>query len=227
MLKPASMLSAQDVARAARDYAGGFPPVRRAMVTLRPRICPFEDLVLALHSARSVFDIGCGSGFFLYLTAISEPHRRLVGVESSEAVARAAETALASKLAGYAASPRITAAISADEWPQEQFDAVTILDVLHHVPPHAKRTFLHHAALRVAPGGRLLFKDIDAAPTWRRHMNSLHDLIVARERVTYTPRETVAAWLTAAGLRRCTSATQDQLWYRHTIDVFERPVAPA
>jgi 2-polyprenyl-3-methyl-5-hydroxy-6-metoxy-1,4-benzoquinol methylase len=197
------------------------------MVTLRPRICPFEDLVLGLHSARSLLDIGCGSGFFLYLAAISEPRERLVGVESSEAVARAAETTLASKLAGYAATPRITAATRADEWPEGRFDAVTILDVLHHVPPHAKRTFLHQAAVRVAPGGCLVFKDIDAAPTWRRRMNSLHDIVVARERVTYTPRETVAAWLTAAGLRRSTSGTMDQLWYRHTIDVFERPVARA
>src|SRR5690606_14360129 len=114
MLKPAAMLSAQDVARAAREYAGGFPPVRRAMVTLRPRICPFEDLVGSLHSARTLLDIGCGSGFFLYLAAVRGPRERLVGIESSEAAAQAAELAMGSKLSGYGVKPEIAVAASTD-----------------------------------------------------------------------------------------------------------------
>jgi 2-polyprenyl-3-methyl-5-hydroxy-6-metoxy-1,4-benzoquinol methylase len=207
----------------ARLYGQRFPAVRRAMVTLRPRICPFGAVLQPIAGARTLLDIGCGSGFFLFLAQRMRSRDRLVGVEASEPVATDARATLQRCLGDDAPEVAISATLDTAAWPREQFDAVTILDVLHHVPPPAKHAFLTAAAARVAPGGRLIYKDIDAAPTWRRAMNTLHDLVVARERVTYIPRDRVAGWLRQAGLVRVEARVTDTLWYRHTLDVYWRP----
>jgi len=207
----------------ARDYGRQFPPFRRAMVTLRPRICPFGSLLAPIDKAGTLLDIGCGSGFFLFLAQATQPRRRLFGVETSEPAAASARASLRSQFGEAGVEVAIDGTLDIAAWPSGQFEAVTVLDVLHHVPRAAKRAFMAAAAARVAPGGRLIYKDIDAAPTWRRAMNSLHDLIVARERVTYTPRDRIADWMREAGLVRVDAQTTDTLWYRHTLDVYARP----
>ncbi|HBM90547.1 MAG TPA: hypothetical protein DD400_01520, partial [Rhodospirillaceae bacterium] len=41
----------------------------RALVTLRPFICPFEVLLKEIPEKSRVLDIGCGTGFILNLLA--------------------------------------------------------------------------------------------------------------------------------------------------------------
>src|SRR5207248_9108150 len=54
-----------------------------------------------------------------------------------------------------------------DPWPDGEFDLVSIIDVMHHVPIAARPSFMRKAASRVRPGGTLLYKDMCDSPRWR------------------------------------------------------------
>jgi SAM-dependent methyltransferase len=51
----------------AAEYVAQFRGLERFFNAYRPNICPFEALVDAVPNASEVFDIGCGTGLFLYI----------------------------------------------------------------------------------------------------------------------------------------------------------------
>jgi 2-polyprenyl-3-methyl-5-hydroxy-6-metoxy-1,4-benzoquinol methylase len=119
-------------------------------------------------------------------------------------------------------SIRLSVAKEFPSWPSETFDVVSIIDVMHHVPPGLQRTFFTEASKRVAPGGRLVYKDMCRKPAWRALSNRLHDLLKARQWIHYRPIAEVEAWAKQAGLRLTTARDLTALWYGHELRVFER-----
>jgi hypothetical protein len=56
-------------------------------------------------------------------------------------------------------------------------------------------------------------------------MNTLHDLVMARQRARYRGGDEVAAWLAAAGLRLERRERHDRWWYAHELIVARRVAA--
>ena len=64
---------------------------------------------------------------------------------------------------------------SADDWwPKGCFDVVSIIDVMHHVPPERQADLIAVAAEHLTEGGLLLYKDMASRPLWRAWANRLH-----------------------------------------------------
>ena len=203
------------------------PVIPRRMQHLRPYICPFDKLLTHIEPRSRVLDVGCGRGLFLGLLHHARllapaPVATSVGFDCSpEAIVIARMMA---RRAGAGNSVRFERRDAADTWPAGVFDAVSIIDVMHHLPLHARRTVVHQAASRVRPGGVLLYKDMTPR-SWRSLANSMHDLAVAREWVTYTPVASVEAWAQEAGLRLHHAEAFERLWYGHELRVFVKPEA--
>jgi 2-polyprenyl-3-methyl-5-hydroxy-6-metoxy-1,4-benzoquinol methylase len=100
---------------------------------------------------------------------------------------------------------------------------VSLIDVLHHVPPAGQRELLAQAASRVQPGGVLIYKDLCDRPWWRTSANRLHDLLTAWQWIHYLPLEQAETWLTDAGLVRRARKDFSRYWYGHELLVFARP----
>lgn len=222
------MIAAADAATPftlARDafelYRGG-SLARRALVTGRPLICPFDRLLPLVPAGASVLDVGCGDGLFLALLAASGRLGRGVGVDYNHAAIANAHFATAN-LPDAALS---FVALSLDArrpgaaWPSDRYDVVSLIDVLHHVPPPARRTLVQQALSRVRSGGMLLYKDIALEPAWRRYCNSAHDWLLTRERVSYTPFDSVCEWVREGGGRPGAHERIDRLWYGHELACF-------
>jgi 2-polyprenyl-3-methyl-5-hydroxy-6-metoxy-1,4-benzoquinol methylase len=107
-------------------------------------------------------------------------------------------------------------------WPQSEFDVVALVDVLHHIPVKERESAFLSAAARVKPGGLLLYKDMAQRPWLPALMNRLHDLIVARQWITYIPVSHVEKWAARNELTLLHAEEISRLWYRHQLRVFKR-----
>jgi cyclopropane fatty-acyl-phospholipid synthase-like methyltransferase len=106
--------------------------------------------------------------------------------------------------------------------PDDRFDAVCLIDVMHHVSTAAQKEFLEHVSSRVIAGGLLIYKDMCRVPRWRAMANRLHDFLVAGERIYYRPVQEVESWCREWGFQLCHSEDVTRLWYGHELRVFRK-----
>jgi cyclopropane fatty-acyl-phospholipid synthase-like methyltransferase len=203
------------LAQISRNLYRRGPLLLRKMQHYRPYICPFEILLAHLPEQGRILDIGCGSGLLLALASAVTPGIKGIGFDTSPAAIELARR-LQNKDLEFRHLP------AEAPWPAGQFDAVTAVDVLHHVPVRGQQEFILRAAAKVAPGGVFIYKDIAQRPMWRAAANRLHDLLIAREWIHYAPVEHVEKWSAAAELRLTHSEDVNRLWYPHQLRVFRR-----
>ena len=212
-----------DLSRTARRLYAAGPAAGRTIQSLRPYICPFDRLLPLIPPAASVLDVGCGSGLLTVLAADCIDVGRVVGFDSSPPAIALARTAGSSLTAAGRPVPEYQLLDATADWPAGLFDVVAVVDVLHHIPPAAQRAVVERSAAKVAPGGRLIYKDIGPRPRWRAAMNRLHDLVMARQWVRYVDAQSVRRWVEACGLRAEPVERINTLWYGHDLLVAERP----
>lgn len=63
---------------------------------------------------------------------------------------------------------------------QGTYDAVLMMDLLHHIPDDAKRQLLDSVTRMLKPGGRLIIKDITRRPAWKMGFTWLLDVLMTR-----------------------------------------------
>jgi 2-polyprenyl-3-methyl-5-hydroxy-6-metoxy-1,4-benzoquinol methylase len=187
---------------------------------LRPYICPIHALVGFVPPGATVLDVGCGAGLFIFILARLNRIRSAVGFDSDRAAIRAAQT-LTSEL--HASLYIHFEHHSAHEvWPDGHFDVVSLIDVMHHVAPNRQHGLITRAAEHVREGGILLYKDMARTPVWRALANRLHDLISAREWISYVKLKDVVEWAEVAGLHLESEGAMNMLWYGHEWCIFRR-----
>ncbi len=224
----ASVPSAPALSRIAATIFLRGPLLFRLLQRYRPFICPFEELLPHCPAGSRVLDVGCGGGLWLHLLNATDRLGEGLGFDSSAAAIELAQRATIAPAASAAPSDAIRTEprlrfIHLDvraPWPDGTFDVVSIIDVLHHVPPAAQRSVITLACARVRPGGVLLYKDMCRRPRWRALMNRLHDLVLARQWINYAPVEDVEAWAVSAGMQIERRAFFPRWWYGHELRVF-------
>ena len=208
----------------AEDVFRDAPPVFRLMQRWRPYICPFELLVPEIPSGSTVLDIGCGAGLFLGLLAMLGRRIHGVGVDSSPQAIRCAQR-MSHQVNQRELGSHLQFQIlpSGQALPDGPFDVVTVIDVVHHVPRTDQERFLFSAIDRLAPGGRLVYKDMASGPWWRHAAARLHDLVIARQWIHEAPVSMVRPWAESRGLTCLYSGEANQYCYGHEFAIFEKP----
>jgi cyclopropane fatty-acyl-phospholipid synthase-like methyltransferase len=210
-----STLIAAQAAEYAKHVRGG----QAFFTRYRPFICPFEPLVAAVPPAARVLDIGASNGLFLYMLRAHGKLREGVGIDIAADEIFAGRGALA---ALGVDNIRLIIARDIPEWPSGTFDAVSMIDVMHHIPPWAQRSFFESACANVSRDGKLIYKDMCRAPTWRASANRLHDLLKAKQWIHYRAVEDIESWARAQGFQLLASQTINIYYYGHELRVFQR-----
>jgi 2-polyprenyl-3-methyl-5-hydroxy-6-metoxy-1,4-benzoquinol methylase len=155
------------------------PLVRRAFgryerpvtETYRRLFVDLDDL--AGHMARwvvephRILEIGCGEGAMAERLVRTFARATITAIDITPNIGR-----LFSGDAARVTFRRETAGALAEKEPSS-FDLIVLCDVMHHVPPHARRDLLSAARRLLAPGGSLVFKDWSPSATpihWICHM---------------------------------------------------------
>jgi 2-polyprenyl-3-methyl-5-hydroxy-6-metoxy-1,4-benzoquinol methylase len=209
-----------EIARAM--YTEG-PLILRTLQYWRPYVCPFDRLVGHVPEGSNVLDIGCGAGLLFALMAGLRYDFIGVGFDVSQSAID-----LAKSMAKRVVAPASRAQLFFERldigaaWPSGSFDVVFLVDVLHHVKPECQRAFLGRVISKVKQGGTLVYKDIASHPWWKAQANRLHDLIVAREFISYVPAAQVEKWAELEGMVIIERETINRLWYKHDLRVMKR-----
>lgn len=144
--------------------ARALPPVERAYATIRfsimrPKLLSVLDLLLPEEGR--ILDIGCGFGLFAAYFAQTQRARQIIGVDPDGRRTQMAKRTFEklgleghSFIAGDARSTEV----------QGPFDAVYILDVMHHIPKDDQVALLRRLHDLLAPHGVLVIKDITTEP---------------------------------------------------------------
>lgn len=174
--------------RAHRYYVGGklaFDPVCKLVADLP-------------GSFGRVLDLGCGRGQLSLLLLELGRARSVAGVDSD------ADKIEVARAAGPECDFRVADLTPSDVTPA---DTVLFMDVLHYLPLPEQDALLRAAVRALAPGGRLLVRELDADPSAKSNVTRFFEWIARktglnRGRATaYRPAREVTTLLSSLGLR--------------------------
>jgi SAM-dependent methyltransferase len=186
--------------RALALYRGASAGVR-AHVRVRWLSAPFPRIAAALPPAGRVLEIGCGHGLFSAYAALSAPGRQVLGVDIDGDKVDAA-VAAARGVDGLEFRRAPDGAVPEGPW-----DAVVFVDVLYLLSRDHQRSLLTDAVRALAPGGRIVVKEMGTEPAWKVRWNTLQETLSVKVlRITegssfdfVDPRD-MGAWLVDLGL---------------------------
>ena len=217
--------STPQIVRLARTLFADAPLATRTIQSLRPQICPFDQLIPLVPPGSRVLDFGCGNGLFLGLLAKTGRIVEGLGLDVS---ARAIKTAQGLSQSVDNNTPlRFEDYTSIEEFSPHAFDVISMVDVIHHVPPLEQERLILSMMKALKPGGLFLYKDIATRPFWRASANRLHDLIMARQWIHYFPTSEVRRIALDHGLIVRQEGYVARLWYGHDILLLEKPLPNA
>ena len=195
------------------------PPVERAysrvrFSILRSKLLSVMDLLLT--DEGRILDVGCGFGLFAAYFGQTHPRRRIVGVDPSVrriALATSVARSLGLRDHSFVVGDVRTAPL------EGPFDAVYVLDVMHHLPRDDQRQVLERLRSLLVPGGMLLMKDITTEPRFGlRFTEALDRLMVGwHEPLAYRHHREWGEILSGLGFKVRMVRVPDILPYPHVV----------
>ena len=176
-----------------------------------------EEIGQYLPAQGRILDVGCGFGLFSLYFARNAPERTILGCDVNErriAIARASAERLG------LANVRYEVADAQRFEPPGDFDAIYLLDLLHHLPRETVPAFLASLRTHLRPGGILIAKDVEDRPAWKRWFTlALDRLMVGSEPIHYWAAGELTALLEALGFTVVRHRMRDVLPYPHILYV--------
>jgi 2-polyprenyl-3-methyl-5-hydroxy-6-metoxy-1,4-benzoquinol methylase len=165
-----------------------------------------------------VLDIGCGFGLFSLYYAATGPRRFVRGLDlDARRIALARRAAVRLGLDNVAYEVGDARDFKGDG---EVVSAAYMLDIVHHVPPASVPSLLRALRRCLPPGGRLLVKDVDDHPAYKRWFTwALDKALAPRAPVHYWSAVALARALDEAGFGTHRHALVDWLPYPHVLHI--------
>lgn len=127
----------------------------RLFLRVRWWLTPYRRMAMVLPLAGRMLDLGCGHGLFAFAAVEGSPERRVIGIDHDEPrIAAAAEAARG--------VPNLEFRVGdlADP-PEGEYQAAALIDLMHYFERWKQEEILRAAASRLAPGGRLVMREVD------------------------------------------------------------------
>jgi 2-polyprenyl-3-methyl-5-hydroxy-6-metoxy-1,4-benzoquinol methylase len=179
-----------------------------------------DEIGQYLPARGRVLDVGCGFGLFSLYYASVRSDLEIEGIDKN-----ARRIALARRAAGRLGLANVRYAVgdARDFRGGKLFDAAYMLDIIHHIPEETVAPLLEQLAKALPPGGRLVIKDVDRRPAYKRWFTHALDRVMdPRSPVRYWSADELGALLEQLGFRVFRHLMVDFLPYPHVLYVCER-----
>jgi len=179
-----------------------------------------DEIGQYLPERGRVLDVGCGFGLFsLYYASV----RRGLVLEGLDRNPRRIAMAQAAAARLGLTNVRYEVGDATGFRGGVLYDAAYMLDIVHHIPMEAVRPLLEQLAKALPAGARLIVKDVDSRPAYKRWFTHALDLAMdPRTPVHYWPAEALQAVLESVGFRVYRHLMVDLFPYPHVLYVGER-----
>lgn len=187
-----------------------------------------DEIGQYLPARGRVLDLGCGFGLFSLYYASTHPALTVEGFDLNPRrieMARAAARRLGLGNVHYEVGDVLEyrSGGRSGERGGERFDAAYMLDIVHHIPAEAVRPLLEQVAETLPEGGRLLVKDVDRQPAYKRWFTHALDRVMdPRTPVHYWGAEELQALLEDVGFEVHRHLMVDVLPYPHVLYIGRR-----
>jgi 2-polyprenyl-3-methyl-5-hydroxy-6-metoxy-1,4-benzoquinol methylase len=179
-----------------------------------------DEIGQYLPARGRVLDLGCGFGLFSLYYARVRPDLTVEGLDKNGrriAVARRAAARLGLENVRYHVGDVL------DFQGDQAVDGAYMLDIVHHIPMEAVRPLLERLAAILPPGCRLVIKDVDRYPAYKRWFTHVLDkLMDPRAPVRYWEAAELSALLARVGFTVHRHLMVDFLPYPHVLYICER-----
>jgi 2-polyprenyl-6-hydroxyphenyl methylase/3-demethylubiquinone-9 3-methyltransferase len=149
----------------------------RLHVAVRLALCPFGRLASFVPDRGLVVDLGCGHGHFCLALASAAPERLDVGVDHAQHKLSVAQVVAGQSRKGNVHFVGVSALSNPVAGPCQ---AVLLIDVLYLLSRAQQERVLRDCYGRLAPGGTLLIKTMDAGPRWKAALNRIEEWLAVR-----------------------------------------------
>ncbi len=219
--KPGAILKAGrgDRALPTRRLVLAYPTfLHRLYCLLRFRIIKsrfLAEIGQYLPTEGRAIEIGCGFGLFALHFGAAHPGLRITGVDLDErriAIAEHARSSLGIENVEFAHGDARRLALPAD------FDAIYMLDLLHHIPLASGRELLALCHERLTQEGVLIIKDVDTRPLLKMAFTWILDVVMTGgELPNYRSKDSMIAELRDLGFNVVRHSLIDFLPYPHEL----------
>jgi SAM-dependent methyltransferase len=184
------------------SYYQGQPLGTRIFLWLRWWLTPYSDMAAEFPPRGRFLDLGCGHGLFSICLA-REPGRQVTALDHDAERVRMAQAAVqrpslrfgtVNLVHGVPALRNSDAApgspIAAGASRDDSYDGIALIDVLHYFPPAEQRRILETARAALAPGGRLIFREVDPGAGLISRLNRAYEWLATSTGFTRSEKKT-------------------------------------
>ncbi len=173
------------------------PLFARPYLLFRDLIIPFKTIEQHVPKNGNIVDIGCGYGIFTNYLAVKTKNRNVIGIDNDQK-----RISVANEIYGHLSNINfICSNIFSTQLPKA--NAITAIDVLHHIPSEDLQNKLIMSCYSVLNnGGKLILKDLDTKPRWKYLFNLVHDYLMTKGKPTlYQNQNNIKKLLTNTGFK--------------------------
>lgn len=176
------------------------------------RQCFLDEIGQYLPEAGRILDVGCGFGLFSLYYAMSRPELEIVGIDVNPNRIRRARY-VAERL-GIGNVTYEVADVTTRRL-EGRFEGIYMLDIIHHVPVDSVPPLLARLYEHLKPQGRMVIKDVDTEPAYKRWFTYVLDKMMDPEgSVSYWRQDKLIGLLKGLGF---------EVYYHNMVDILPYP----